>query len=198
MSQIPTTVYQHHLSGEVRIFRFPASPVVDSTTAVVFDSVAYNPEPTYCRVYLFLKRWLQVFITFDDQMNLKPDPIHAFGFAFNCDITTPHHRSGNILHTSDVCLDVCVQADGKTYRIEDRMELDESLENGLIGRQWYQYSVEECDRLESEIQNGRFISCLEAVAPFPKSWEDLGANSVNRKNINKVYFQYHPTFPRFQ
>ena len=197
MPEIPTAVYQHHLSGEVRIFRYPGLPVIDTPSAVVFDSVVYYPVPTYCRVYLFLTRWLQVFMTFDDQMALHPDPFDPFGFAFNCDITTPYHRSGNILYTSDVCLDVCVQPDGRTYRIEDQMELDEALENGQIGRQWHQESVDECDHLVSQIEEGRFISSLEAVVPFPKSWEDLGPTSLEKHSINEVNFEYHPSFPRF-
>ena len=198
MTPSPITVFQHHLSDEVRVFRYDAQPAADTASAVVVDSVVSEPEPTYCRVYLFLDRWLQVFVTFDEQLRLKGDPYNAFPYAFNCDMTTPHYRVGNHLYTTDVCLDVVVQPDGQTYTVEDRDELEEAYAQGLFGTQWYEETKREGDALVRLIQEGRFLSFLESIAPFPSEWQDHAPPTLTRVPLNQTEFQYHPEYPRFK
>ncbi len=196
---MPFEVLQRHLPTEIRRFRYPDPPVTLTDNAVVIDAVVRDPDPTYCSLYLFRHRWLQVFVTFDKHMNLKPDAKDPFGFALNCDITTPHYLSGNALYTTDLFLDVCVKPDGKSFRVDDAKELAGAAGKGWIGKQWFQEAQRECDNLIETIQRGGMMDLLQSVLPLPGRWLERGEPSLELSAPDPgCAFHDHPDYPRFR
>jgi hypothetical protein len=165
---------------------------------MVIDSVVIeNNIPIYCRGYYFFDKWLSVFITFDEQLQLKPDSNPAFPFAFNCDITTPHYRRGNSLFTSDLYIDVLVGTDGYTYQNKDVEDFERAFSFGLFGKRWYEGAKREADWLAGLLEQNRFVDFLNEVAPFPKTKSVYIQPSIRRCHIDEIDFEYHTQYPRY-
>ena len=161
------TLFQHHLPSEVRIFKFSGNPTHVSSQAIVFDGVTTDSVPIYCRSYLFLERWLQVFMTLDENLCLKSDAISTFPFVFNCDFTTPHYLHDSKVFTTDLCVDILVGADGSSYKVKDADEFEEMYKAGYFGKQWYENAKQEVASLSGLLDKGQFLDFLNEVTPFP-------------------------------
>ena len=191
-------VYEQHLPSEVRIFRHLQSPAHIGCEAAVFDGLLHSPQgPVYCRSYRFFQRWLSVFITFDEDLTLTAGPDHPFPFAFNCDITTPHYRHGDCLFTTDLCIDILVGSDGRSYRVEDEDQLPQLYERGQFGQLWYERALRELRALTALLEKGELIHFLSRIAPFPTAPTEHPAATMEQATIEDVAFRYHPLFPRF-
>ena len=191
-------LYQLHLPSEVRIFQHHFEPISVCPHAVVMDSVTINNgASTYCRGYYFLDRWLSVFVTFDEYLKLKPDSDHAFPFAFNCDITTPHYRDGDSIFTTDLYIDVLVADDGFTYQVEDMEDFQQAYARGLFGKGWYENARRELDWLISILNQQRFLDFLNQVTALPDSGSTNILPPMQRCHIDEVDFTYHPEYPRY-
>lgn len=166
--------------------------------AVVFDfSVKNNQDDTHCRCYYFLKHWMSVFVTFDESLQLKPDSEFHFPFAFNCDITTPHYRSGRSLYTTDILLDIIVKPDGASYMIEDETQFHEAYESGMFGTNWYEGASKALEWWCTLLEKGAFIDYLNSVAPFPTEMSEHHEPLLIEKHIDEIPFLNHPLHPRF-
>ena len=128
-----------------------------------------DDTPIYCRGYYFLDRWLSVFVTFDEQLELREDSDHSLPFAFNCDITTPHYRRGNSIFTCDLYIDILVRADGATYQLEDLEDFQKAFASELFGRTWFDNARREMDWLVDLVESSGFPDFLNEVAPFPRA-----------------------------
>jgi len=118
-------------------------------------------------------------------------------FAFNCDVTTPHYRHGDCLFTTDLCIDVLVGADGKSYRVEDEDQLPQAYERRQFGQLWYDGVLRELRAITALLERGELIQYLNDIAPFPTAPTERPAATVEWVNIEDVGFKYHPRFPRF-
>ncbi|MFC1717511.1 hypothetical protein ACFL6S_27875 [Candidatus Poribacteria bacterium] len=193
------TLYQLHLPSEVRVFQYISGPTYAGRDAVVMDSVLIEDDvSTYCRGYYFLDRWLSVFITFNEQLELRPEPDYDFPFAFNCDITTPHYCQERSIFTTDLYLDVLVGADGITYQLEDSEDLQKAFDASLFGRRWFDNARREADWLVDTLEGGRFLDFLNEVEPFPNK-KSVNVQSRMRKClIDQTDFEYNPQYPRYE
>ncbi len=197
------TLYQLHLPSEVRIFEHTSEPTYMDSHAMVIDSVVVeNDILTYCRGYYFFDKWLSVFMTFDGQLELKPDSNSVFPFVFNCDITTPHYCRSNSIFTSDLYIDVLVKVDGYTYQIKDVGDFERAFSIGLFGKRWYEGAKQEADWLVCLLERNRFLDFLNEVAPFPKTKLLREQNrfifNPRRCHIDEIDFEYHPQYPRYR
>ena len=191
-------LYQLHLPSEVRIFEHNFRPTSVSSHAVVMDSVTMVDDVTiYCRGYYFLDRWLSVFVTFDDRLELKSDLKSAFPFALNCDITTPHYREGDSIFTTDLYIDVLVAKDGFTYKVRDLEDFQQAFARGLFGKGWYESARRETDWLIDILARKRFLDFLNRIAPFPDSGSIYALPAMQRCHIDEFNFRYHPAYPRW-
>ncbi len=190
-------LYQYHLPSEVRTFHFDGDPTFRSPDAIVFDTVTTDPVPVYCRSYLFMMRWLQVFMTMDAKLSLKPDR-GSFPFVFNCDITTPHYVQGDAIYTTDLCVDLLVGADGKEYRIKDIDIFEKMHSMKHFGDLWYKQATNEISFWVELLKSGKFISYLNTVAPFPQKPTDCRSSPMQRCDIADAAFQHHPLYPRYK
>jgi len=191
-------LYQLHLPSEVRIFKYNSEPTHADSHAVVMDSVAIEDDTaTYCRGYYFLDRWLSVFITFDERLELKADASHTFPFAFNCDITTPHYYQDDSVFTTDLYVDILVGTDGRTYQIEDVEDFQQAFALGVFGKGWYDNAKRGLDWLIGLLEHGQFVNFLNEVDPFP----DTKPNCINpiayRRHLSEVDFKHHPRYSKY-
>ena len=86
--------HQLHLPDEVRVFQYVAQPTYQGSEALVFDGCVHPTMPIYARSYLFRQRWLELFLTFDAELRVRPDSNALFPFVCNCDLTTPYLVQG--------------------------------------------------------------------------------------------------------
>ncbi len=190
-------LYQYHLPSEVRIFHFDGAPAFISPDAIVFDTVTSDPVPVYGRSYLFRERWLQVFMTIDAKLALKPDR-GSFPFVFNCDITTPHYVDDDNIYTTDLCIDLLVAANGRDYRIKD-IDIFENMHSmNHFGKTWFDKAKSEAALLVDLLESGKFINHLNDVAPFPLKPTEKTASTMQRCDIAEVAFKHHPLYPRYK
>jgi hypothetical protein len=193
------TLYQLHLPSEVRIFHHAFEPTHAGNDAVVMDTVVLQGDTaTYCRGYYFLDRWLSVFVTFDEQLELKADPGYGFPFAFNCDITTPHYYRGDSIFTTDLYVDILVGTDGNIYQVEDLAGLQEAFDAGLFGKAWFESTRREADWLVKLLERDRFLDFLNEVEPFPRTRPVNIDSPMRRCLIDDMDFEYHPQYPRYE
>jgi hypothetical protein len=192
------TLYQHHLPGEVRVFRYLSPPIRADDVAVVCDGW-YSAEPAriYCRSYMFVSRWLHVFATFDNDLVLREDTLQGFPFAFNCDITTPHFRLDNRLYTTDLCVDVLVSADGRRCLVKDDEVLSAMRAAGEFGDLWRDAALSEVSWVKGLVSQSRFINFLKAVAPFPTVKLPTQISEVSQCQLASTDFLFHPSYPRY-
>lgn len=188
-------LYQCHLPSEIRVFEYNSEPVYAGSDAVVFDSLIHD---THCRGYYFLDSWLSVFITFDEQLKLKPDSNHNFPFAFNCDITTPHYWNGNSIFTSDLYIDILVGADGSSYQLEDMENFQNAFEKGLFGRKWLDGARQEAEQLIDLLESAQFLDFLNKVEPFPAKKATYTQEPMRKYFIDEIRFKHHPKYPRYE
>ncbi len=163
---------------------------------MVFDGLLSLTEPIQCRSYLFFQRWLEIFVTFDANLALLPDPTSAFPYAFNCDITTPYHRVGQHLFTTDLGLDVVVAADGATYQGKDADEFEQWYTQGAFGVGWYTAAQRELTALIQLLETHQFIQFLTDIAPFPTQGADVPLSTLVQEDLNSTEFIHHPQYPR--
>jgi hypothetical protein len=190
------TAYQLHLPDDLRIFHYGAPPIAETADVLVFEGWS-DDRSAICRSYLFFNRWLEVFVTFDASFNLRPDPDYLFPFAFNCDITTPYHRVGKRLYTTDLCLDLLVAADGRSYHIEDRDELEDWHQSGVISTAGYKAALREQDSLLNLFTTGRFLDLLTAIAPFPTAPPRAHLSTMERLDRKSAGFVEYPYASRW-
>ena len=193
------TLYQHHLrSQKAMVFTYPRGAHLLNDQAVVFDfSVNNDRKRTHCRCYYFLKHWMSIFVTFDESLQLKPDSEHQFPFAFNCDITTPHYRSGRSLYTTDILLDIIVKPDGTSYMIEDETQFYDAYENRMFGTNWYEGASKALEWWCTLLEKRAFIDYLNSVAPFPIEMSVNQEPLFIERDIDEIPFLNHPLHPRF-
>jgi len=175
----------------------PEPTHVDSRAFVKDTVIIVEDVPTYVRYYYFFDRWLQVGITFDERLALKPDSSPTFPFAFNCDITTPHYCRDNSIFTSDLYIDLLVGTDGYTYQIEDIEDFERAFALGLFGKTWYEGAKRGAERLAELLERKRFLDFLNEVAPFPRTKSAYVHPPMRRRDIDEIDFEYHPLYPRY-
>jgi hypothetical protein len=190
-------LYQYHLPSEVRIFEFTGDPTLASSEAMFFDIVTTDAVPVYCRSYLFTKRWMQIFMTMDAKLSLKPDD-GDFPFVFNCDITTPHYIDDDHIYTTDLCVDLLVAANGKDYRIKDIDAFEKMHSMNHFGDLWFEQVKNEISFWVDLLESGKFINYLNDIAPFPIVPTENKARPMQRCNIGDVAFEHHPLYPQYE
>lgn len=195
---MPMTLHQLHLPREVRIFRYLQPPVRVDDDVIVCDGWWDDTRTTFCRSYKFTRRWLSVFATFDRDLAPVGDPNYGFPFAFNCDMTTPHHVVDDGIYTTDLCLDVLVSADGAGCVVKDEEELRAMHAAGQFGRMWHDAALREAEWVQNLVAEGRFIAFLETAAPFPAAATDGEISAPRRlRDLNDVDFFFPPHAPRY-
>lgn len=172
--------HQLHLPDEVRLFQYLAPPIYDGEDALVFDGQASPSMSTYARSYLFRQRWLEIFVTFDAELRLLPDPDDPFPFVCNCDLTTPYLVRGTDGYTIDLFLDVLVAADGRTYQIRDREEFEEAATTGSIPLSWYQAVQRDLAWLINLLDTNQFLPMLQHMAAFPTQHPHTALSTLER------------------
>jgi hypothetical protein len=188
-------LYQYHLPSEVRIFEFAGDPTLINSEAIVFDAVTTDAAPVYCRSYLFTKRWMQIFMTMDAALALKPDD-GDFPFVFNCDITTPHYVNDDSIYTTDLCADLLVAANGKDCRLKDIDGFEKHHSMNHFGDLWFKQGKIEISFWVDLLKSGKFINYLNAIAPFPITATVNITSPMRQFDIADVAFKYHPLYPR--
>ncbi|HUT75861.1 MAG TPA: DUF402 domain-containing protein [Armatimonadota bacterium] len=197
-SHMQITLYQHHLPGEVRVFRYLSPPVQADDEVIVCDGW-YSSGATrgYCRSYMFLRRWLHVLATFGHDLMPAEDRSHGFPFAFNCDITTPHYRVRDKLYTTDLCVDVLISASGRNCVIKDREELTAMHAASQFGDLWQEMALREVRWLEDLVSQGRLVDFLNAFAPFPTAAIPCEISETAQRRLETLGFVFHPSYPRY-
>ena len=189
-------LYQHHLPDEVRVFRY--ARLQKRKEALVADGVArLGGSEVYCRSYMFLERWLQVFAVFDSHFKPKDDANGPFPFAFNCDVTTPHYVQASSVYTTDIALDILVASDGCAHRVVDETAFNALYENGLFGECWREKALRERDEVVEMLEQRTFLNRLNDVAPFPERWIDSNMPVMERGTGMSTGFKPDPRFPRY-
>ena len=194
---MPLTLYQHHLPAEVRVFRYLSPPVGSDEAVVVCDGWYSSGSPIYCRSYMFLTRWLHVFVPFDSELSPREDWFEGFPFQFNCDVTTPHYRLGDGLYTTDLCVDVLVSANGRECLVKDLEELVARRGDGQFGDHWREAAVREAGWLQEMVAEGSFLPFLATAAPFPSDAIPREMAEVTRQDLAGAGFVFHPCYPRY-
>jgi hypothetical protein len=189
-------LYQYHLPSEVRVFEFAGDPTLDSPEAMVFDAITTDTVPICCRSYLFKKRWVQIFMTMDTSLVLKPDD-GDFPFVFNCDITTPHYICHDRIYTTDLCVDLLVAANGKEFRIKDIGMFEKMHSMNHFGDLWFRHAKNEISFWVDLLESGKFINYLNDVAPFPITPTEIKMSPMRQYVIGDVVFERHPLYPRY-
>jgi hypothetical protein len=192
------TAYQLHLPSEVRCFHYHVPPSYVGAEAIVFDGFLSPSEPIACRSYLFFNRWLEVFITFDEHLALAADPTHPFPFAFNCDITTPYYRVDHHLFTTDLCIDILVAPDGRTYQVEDTDEFTQWYAHGAFGAAWYVAAQREVAAVTELLDTQQFVAFLNAIAPFPTHRPRAQLSTMEQPDLAATPFVAHPHYARYR
>lgn len=166
---------------------------------IVIDTLSvWEGWQEYGRYYGFLDRWLSVFVTFDiNDLSLTSYPESEFPFAFNCDMTTPHYAHGGALYTTDLHLDVLVLADGRSHQLVDVEEFEQAYAQDVFGEVWYGGARREAERVIQEVEGGRFMDMLQAVAPFPRTPIAAEHSTLMELELDEAEFRYHPAYPRF-
>lgn len=196
-SRMLLTLYQHHLPTEVRVFRYLSPPIRMDEEVVVCDGWSSGPPRAYCRSYMFVQRWLHVFVTFDECLAPREDRVKGFSFAFNCDITTPHYRVNDRVYTTDLCVDVLVGASSRECRVKDGDQLGAMYAAGQFGRLWYDAALREAAWVERLVTQGTFIGFLQTAAPLPKVTGPRDISQMAREDLEKMHFVFHPDYPRY-
>ena len=186
--------------GHVSRWRYQGPPVHVGPNAIVIDALAvWKGWLGYGRYYGFLDRWLSVFVTFDTRdFSLTSYPGDDFPFAFNCDMTTPHYVDGSNVYTTDLLLDVLILPDGRTHRLVDVEEFEQTFSEGGFGGAWYDGTRREAERVVQEAESGRFIDILQDVAPFPRHALRTEPSALTELGLDEVEFKHHPAYPRFR
>lgn len=190
------TAYQLHLPSDLRVFQYMVEPTYHGADAVVFDGLLADSEQIVCRSYLFFERWLEIFVTFDDRLALRADPVATFPFAFNCDLTTPYHRVDDRLFTTDLSVDVLVAADGMTYQVKDVAEFEAWYSRGAFGSGWYKNVRRELAALTQLLETNQFLRFLNDIAPFPVESPRAPLSVMDRAALETAGFEPHPRYPR--
>ena len=112
-------------------------------------------------------------------------------------MTTPHYLHGGAIYTTDLYLDVLILADGKSYQLVDVEEFEQAYAQNVFGKEWYDGARREADRVIQEVEQGRFIDMLEAVAPFPSIPITAELSTSRELELDAAEFEYHPDYPRW-
>jgi len=179
------------------VFRYLAEPTFRGPEALVFDGFVGDDAPVACRSYLFFTRWLEIFVTFDAHLRPLADATAPFPFAFNCDLTTPYYQVGQLLFTTDLCVDILVAADGRSYQVKDTAEYEHWYRDGAFGQGWYDGVQRELAALTALLETNQFLPFLHAIAPFPAHWPTSQLSTYVQGDLAAAPFVDHPRYPRY-
>jgi len=158
-----------HPPDEVRQFRMPWAGVLRFDEQVFVAQVRYGE--VVLRHYAFSGHWFKVNCTTD--LNGRFVETTASGdappFTFNCDIATPMLRRAGAVYAVDLCLDVLVRDDGRSYGVHDQAEFDAAIERGWLSRREADGARAGLQELTAMIDTGSLVPFLSRACPFGRT-----------------------------
>lgn len=117
------------------------------------------------RHYSFPDRWWSA----DVSVDLEGAPLTGFGpdsgYAFDCDITTPHFAAFGALCNIDQKLDVFIRPDGREHIVVDQDDFDRAVAAGWIDDHDRREAERGLNELLDLIDRGGFVAFLENISP---------------------------------
>ncbi len=154
-----TDVYDydfHPNEGGCRLFVTPPEGVLRLDDHAFVTEVRWDRDRVL-RHYAFADRWVKVNVSRSKDGHL---------LDLNCDIATPMQRDGDRVYSVDLFIDVLVEADGRTNRVQDEDEFEDALSRGLISPAEASAALRELGAFTHDVAAGRLVPWLESICPF--------------------------------
>ena len=174
----------HPDEPDVRLFTMPRRGVLRIEDRVFVAEVRYGD--IVMRHYAFADRWFKINVTTDLEGNLVETGSEGGlrRFAFNCDIATPMHASGDAVYAVDLFLDVLVRRDASRCAAYDDEEFEEAIRRALISPAEAAGARHGLNELVALIERGDLLAFLAEVCPFGRS---VAPPALPEKQIGRAH-----------